>query len=255
MLKIALEGVELAYQRSGRGTPLVLLHGYPLDHTTWEPVVPFLQDGADLILPDLRGFGESRALQLGYTLADMAADVASLLDRLRIGQVAIAGHSMGGYIALAFARAFPERVRGLGLIASQAVADSPEGRKGRYATADQVRQRGVGVVADSMPPRLTSDPILEQALREIVMRQSPPGIIAALQAMASRLDSTPDLPGYEFPVVVVHGVQDLLVPVERARAVLPLVRHGQLVVLEGVGHMPMMEAPQATAEALLRLVS
>lgn len=254
MLKARVNGTELAYLHSGRGTPLVLLHGYPLDHTIWEPVLPDLQGAGDLVLPDLRGFGASRSSQSGYSLVDMAADVAGLLDHLNIQQAAIAGHSMGGYIALAFARAFPERTLGLGLIASQAVADSPEGRKGRAETADQVRKQGVGVVADSMPARLTSNPTLQILLREIVLRQSPQAILAALQAMADRPDSTPVLSGFDFPVVVVHGLQDALIPVERARQVLALVRHGSLVELEGVGHMPMMEASRATAEALRTLI-
>jgi pimeloyl-ACP methyl ester carboxylesterase len=184
----------------------------------------------------------------------MAADVAALLDHLKVDQAAIAGHSMGGYIALAFARAFPARVQGLGLVASQAGADSPEGRKGRHETAELVRQQGVGVVADSMPARLTSNPALQETLREIVLRQSPLGIIAAQEAMAARVDSTPDLSGYDFPVVVVHGLRDQLIPVERARAIQPLVRHGRLIELEGVGHMPMMEAAQVTADALRTLV-
>jgi pimeloyl-ACP methyl ester carboxylesterase len=254
MLKASVNGTEIAYQRSGSGTALVLLHGYPLDHTTWEPVLPFLQGVEDLILPDLRGFGASPSPQAGYSLADMAADIAALLDHLKIEQAVIAGHSMGGYIGLAFAHAFPERIRGLGLIASQAVADSPEGRNDRYATADLVRQQGVSVVADSMPARLTSNPTLQPLLREIILRQSPQGIIAALEAMAARPDSTPDLSGYNFPVVILHGLQDALVPVERAHQVVALLRHGNLVELEGVGHMPMMEASQATAEALRALV-
>lgn len=254
MLKASVNGTEIAYRRRGNGPALVLLHGYPLDHTTWEPVLPFLQDGADLILPDLRGFGESSSPQAGYSLGDMAADVVALLDHLKIKQAVIAGHSMGGYIALAFAHAFPERLRGLGLIASQAVADSPEGRDGRHATAERVRKLGVNVVADSMPARLTSNPALQLSLREIILRQSPQGIIAALEAMAARPDSTPDLSGYDFPVVILHGLQDTLVPVERARQVQALVRHGHLVELQGVAHMPMMEASQATAEALCILV-
>jgi 3-oxoadipate enol-lactonase len=254
MLKAFVNGTELAYQRSGSGTPLVLLHGYPLDHTIWEPVLPFLQGVADLVMPDLRGFGESPSPQVGYSLADMAADVAALLDHLKIEQAAIAGHSMGGYIALAFARAFPGRIRGLGLIASQVIADSPEGRNGRFEAADRVRKQGVSAVADSMPARLTSDPALQLLLREIILRQSPQGIIAALEAMAARPDSTPALDGFNFSVVIIHGLQDVLIPVERARQVQALVRHGRLVELEEIGHMPMMEAPQATAEGLRTLL-
>ncbi len=261
MLKATINGFKLAYERRGRGTPLVLVHGYPLDHTTWEPVISLLEDDFDLILPDLRGFGRSGAPrspqpgpgQAPYLLADIAADIAALLDALNIQQAAIAGHSMGGYVALAFACAYPERTLGLGLVASQAAADPPERKLGRYQTAERVEASGLGEVAKSMPALLTADATLQANLEQVIQRQNPLGLAAALRAMAERPDSTPFLAGFDFPVVVVHGLADKIMPVERAFEIRAAVKNGHLTEIEGVGHMPMMEAPELTAEALKAL--
>src|SRR5690349_24970010 len=125
MEKLNVNGVQLAYERRGKGTPLVLLHGYPLDHHLWDEVAPLLEDTFDVILPDLRGFGESTTVDSPYSMDDYASDIAVLLDQLGIPKVAIVGHSMGGYAALAFARMYPERVRGLGLVSSEVLAVPP----------------------------------------------------------------------------------------------------------------------------------
>lgn len=254
MLKTTVNGLELAYERCGRGTPLVLIHGYPLDHTIWNPVVPILEQDFDLILPDLRGFGQSDPARVRYQLTEMAADIAALLDFLKIEKSAIAGHSMGGYVVLAFARAYPQRVRSLGLVASQAVADPPEKKEGRYQMADRVESNGVGEVAGSMPALLTADADLQTALKQLILRQPPEGVAGALRAMADRPDSTDILSTFDFPVAIIHGLADKIVPIERAREVRAAVEKGSLVEIEGVGHMPMMEAPQVSAEALKNLL-
>src|SRR6266545_4584990 len=126
MEKMNVNGIQLAYERRGTGTPLVLLHGYPLDHHLWDEVAPLLEDTFELIIPDLRGFGESSTIDSFYAMEDFAADIAALLDHLEIQKAGLAGHSMGGYIALAFARLYSERLTGLGLVASQAMADAPD---------------------------------------------------------------------------------------------------------------------------------
>jgi pimeloyl-ACP methyl ester carboxylesterase len=250
MNKVSLNRLQLAYERRGKGAPLVLIHGFPLDHTIWEPIVPLLENDFDLILPDLRGFGESDAPKTEYAMSDLAADIAALLDSLEIEKAAIAGHSLGGYVALAFAHAYPGRVLGLGLVASQALADPPERKAARYQEAEHVLAHGVGEVAEGMSVKLTADTSLQAALKELVLRQRPEGLAGALRAMAERPDSTPFLSEFDFPVVIVHGLADMLVPIERARAVRAAVKRGDLVEIEGAGHMPMMEAPVQTAEAL-----
>ncbi len=245
--------MKLAYTRQGQGTPLVLIHGYPLDHSIWDDVAPLLSGTFDLILPDLRGFGASAASTDVCTMADMASDLAELLDRLGLQQAALAGHSMGGYVALAFARAYPARLRGLGLVASQVLADKPEGREARYKTAATVAEHGVGVVAEAMTPKLSTDAQVQALVRGLIEQQTSAAVIGALQAMAERLDSTELLPNLQMPVVLIHGDADVLIPIDRAREVQTAVPQARLFTLAGVGHMPMLEAPQQVADALKHL--
>ena len=253
MEKIKVNDIELAYTRRGKGTPLVLLHGYPLDHLLWEDVAPLLEDTFDLILPDLRGFGESTTVGSPYTMDDYASDVAGLLDQLGIQKAAIAGHSMGGYVALAFARLYPERISGLGLVSSQVLADPPDRKDGRYKSAAEVSEKGIGGVVETMAPKFTSDERLQAFARDAMERQQPAAFIGALKAMAERMDSTPLLPSFKFPVVIIHGKADALIPIDRAREVKNAVPQAHLVELESAGHIPMLEAKEETARALKNL--
>jgi pimeloyl-ACP methyl ester carboxylesterase len=254
MDKLNVNGIQIAYQRHGSGLPLVLLHGYPLDHTIWDEVVPLLEDRFDLILPDLRGFGQSETVEAQYAIADMAADVAALLDELGIENTYISGHSMGGYVALDFVRNTPERVLGLGLVSSQSLGDSPERKAGRYAAADEIMRTGVKPVAESMSLKLTPDGRVQAFVRALIAEQRPIGLANALKAMGERLDSTLILPTFQFPVVLVHGAKDELIQVERAREIKAAIKHAHLTELPGTGHMPMMEDPKKTADTLRKLI-
>ena len=253
MEKMKVNDIELAYDRRGKGTPLVLLHGFPLDHHLWDDIAPLIEDKFDLILPDLRGFGGSETVDTPYTMEDYASDIASLLDQLNIQKAAIAGHSMGGYVALAFVRLYPERVSGLALVSSQALADPPERKEGRYKSAADVVEKGIGGVVETMTPKFTSDPRLQAVARESMEKQQPAAYIGALKAMAERADSTPSLSTFKFPLVIIHGDADALIPVDRAREVKEAVPDSHYVELKGVGHVPMLEAAKETAEALKHL--
>lgn len=249
MEKIKINNMELAYTRRGKGTPLVLLHGYPLDHHVWDDIVPILEDTFDVILPDLRGFGGSRKVDTP-TMDDYAADIAGLLDQLGIQKAAIVGHSMGGYVALAFARLYPERVSGLGLVSSQVLADPPDRKEGRYKSAAEVSEKGIKGVVETMAPKFTSDERLQAVARETMERQQPAAYIGALKAMAERADFTPLLSSFKFPVIIVHGKADALIPVDRAREVKSAIPQAHLVELESAGHIPMLEEKEETAKAL-----
>jgi pimeloyl-ACP methyl ester carboxylesterase len=253
METIDVNGIRLAFERRGKGTPLVLLHGYPLDHHLWDAVVPLLEDTFDLILPDLRGFGGSSTVDSFYAMEDYASDIAALLDHLGIQKAAVVGHSMGGYVALAFARLYPERVTGLGLVSSQVLADPPDRKEGRYKSAAEVADKGIGSVVAAMTPKFTSDARLQEFARNSMEQQQPAAYIGALKAMAERVDSTPLLSALTVPVLLVHGDSDALIPIDRAREVKTALPNAYLVEIGGAGHMPMMESPEKTAEALKHL--
>lgn len=253
MEKIKINNIELAYSREGKGVPLVLLHGYPLDHHLWDVVVPSLKDIFDLIIPDLRGFGSSTTIDAPYTMDDFASDIAGLLDQLDIHRAAMAGHSMGGYVALAFAKLYPNRVSALGLVSSQVLADPPDRKEGRYKTAAEVAEKGISGVVETMTPKFTSDPRWQAFARESMEQQQPAAYIGALKAMAERADAAPLLATINHPVVVIHGAADALIPIDRAREVKAARPESTLIEIPGVGHMPMCEAPHETVKGLMLL--
>jgi pimeloyl-ACP methyl ester carboxylesterase len=253
MEKAKINGVDIAYDRQGQGSPLVLIHGFPLDHHAWDEIAPLLETDFDLIVPDLRGFGESKKVGDLESMDDFAKDIAGLLDHLEIKKAAVVGHSMGGYVALAFARLFPDRITGLGLVASQTLPDPPERKDGRYKSAAEVAEKGIGVVVDAMAPKFTSDAPLQEFARQMMERQRPEAFVASLKAMAERPDSTPLLASINYPVAVVHGDADALIPVERGREIKAALPSAYFVEIMGAGHLPMLEAREFTAEALKSL--
>ncbi|MBN1303159.1 MAG: alpha/beta hydrolase [Anaerolineales bacterium] len=248
-----LQETNLYYARYGSGTPMVLLHGYPLDHSVWEPVVPLLSAQYDLIAPDLRGFGRTRAIEDSCTVYEMASDIVHLLDRLELGSVYIAGHSMGGYISLALIDHWPERVSGLALVASKVMSDDLVTRKNRYAVIEQIKNSGVEIVARSMPARLTQDTALRIKIASLIRDQSSQGLICAQTAMAERPDFSKMFSSIRIPVVVIAGSEDSIVPVAAVEKMAGLNSRARLSVVKEAGHMPMMEDPETTAAGLIAL--
>lgn len=251
--------VELAYEEyasgSAQGATLVCLHGFPFDHTIWDPLASLLQNNARLILPDLRGFGASPVTEDVYTMRLLAEDVVHLLDRLEIDKVILVGHSMGGYVALAFAQAYPTRLSGLGLLATQAAADSPERRQSRYKAAEAVARKGARVVASDMVNKLTPRQELLKPIRELILRANPTAIRGALNGMAERPDLTGELKNICVPAVVMVGADDQLLHKDRVETMAQMLPKAWLVEIPHAGHMLMMEDPQAVAAHLRQLIS
>ena len=247
-------GINLFYEEFGKGLPVTLLHGYPLDHTIWLELVPALEKEARLILPDLRGHGQSPEPQGPYSMLAMAEDVVDLWDALGIEKSLIGGHSMGGYVAMALARYFPERLAGLALVASQTDADAPEKRQARLASIEDVRKNGVRGAVLGMPAKLSYNNTVREWCREIVLDASPVGVMGTLAAMADRPDSLDVFVNLEIPTLIIAGVDDQIVPVEALRAVAQKMKDPRLVEISGAGHMPMLEKPDEVASALTAFI-
>lgn len=247
--------VTLNYSEAGEGTPVVLLHGFPLSSAIWREQQQRLRDRYRVITPDLRGHGRSPAPPGAYEMDLLARDVLALLDTLRIKKAVIMGHSMGGYVVLAAWKLAPERFLAMGLIASQAGADTEEGRQGRYKLVTKVAARGSHVVAEAMLPKLfapdlpAGSPIVEQ-VRQLILSTNPAGIVGSLEGMAARPDSGLLLSKINVPVLILTGDQDQIIAPDKAKAMGGAMKSATLAIVENAGHMPMLEQPEATTTAL-----
>lgn len=253
-MKASVNHIEMYYIDEGDGIPVLFLHGFPLDHTNWLPVIDQLRGTARLIAPDQRGFGQSDAPAGIGKISVYADDAAELLDSLDIDKAIVVGHSMGGYVSLAFARQYPDRLLGLGLIASQALPDTPDRKAARYDSAKAVASQGSSFAAASLPPKYTANPGLQDEVRKIILNTAPNGIVAALMGMAEREDSTASLAKINIPVLVLAGSADLLIPVNVAREMAEKIADVEYVEIPGSSHMVMMEEPEQTANAIRRLI-
>ena len=251
-MRTQLSEIVLAYDVSGSGRPLLLVHGYPLNRKIWRPQMESLVDAARVVAPDLRGHGESNAPDELYSVDRLADDLVELLDDLGLaGPAVVGGLSMGGYVALAFYRRHPERVAGLILAATRAGADSEVGQANRDKAMALAREKGVEAIADSMLPKMLapetyhSHPDLVQQVRRIMAETPLNGVIGDLTAMRDRPDSTELLGGIAQPVLVIHGQDDQLIPPSEAEAAFARLPNARLALVPSAGHLLNLEQPDA----------
>ena len=250
-----MDTMKLFYKEFGSGKPFIFVHGYPLDHTIWLPLVPELEKHARLILPDLRGHGQSPAPVGVYSMELLAADLLALMDEMGLEKAVIAGHSVGGYIALHFTRDYPERLAGLVLVASHCFSDPPERKQIRLDTAEKVERTGkTDFIAESMLPNLTPDKVLQEKLRLIIEKAKPAGVAGILRGMAQRNDTCEVLSNLNVPTVIIAGELDKHLSIEKAQQMADMMKKPWLEIIPGAGHMPMMEVPQKVSQILLSLL-
>jgi 3-oxoadipate enol-lactonase len=266
---LTIDGRRIGYDDSGgAGVPVVLLHGFPLDRTVWDEQLDALTAaGARVIRVDLRGCGESEASDGPALMEALAGDVAGVLDALHIERAVLVGHSIGGYVALAFFRMYEERVAGLALVASHVAEDAA-----RNADADPV-QRELAAGRDDLAARLERDGTMDAAVEsylpryfapsayreraefvervsEIMRRQNARGCAQLVRGMRERLDSHDLLEDVRVPALVIAGAQDAYLKPQTLRETAAAISGAVFVELDNVGHLPMLEAPEATANAL-----
>jgi pimeloyl-ACP methyl ester carboxylesterase len=249
-------GSKIAFDVRGAGIPLVLLHAFPFDRRMWADDAAALADRHRVITVDLPGFGES-PLGASTSIAGFADDVAALLDELGVPMAAIAGLSMGGYVALAFAERHPARLAALVLADTRAGADSPEGRQAREDGIRKVRADGTAEFLDGIPFRLLSSHAPEPLRRRVrgLAEQRADGIVAALAAMRDRPDRTAELGSIACPTLVLVGGDDSVTPPSEARAMAAAIPGARLAELAGAGHLANLEAPRAFDDAVAELLT
>ena len=246
-------GARISFGDVGSGPPLVLLHPFPLDRSSWGPLLEALAKDHRVIAPDLRGFGESTPFTKSPSVDTAASDVAALLDELGITEPAIvAGISMGGYVALAFARRHPRRLRALVLCDTRAEADDAAGRAAREQTIALVREKGVGALVEKMLPKLVRDAGSDLAaeIRRIASSQPAAAVADALRMMRDRPDSTPGLASITVPTLVVVGAEDAITPPPLSEKLASSIPGARLETIADAAHLAPFEKPEEFARLL-----
>jgi len=249
----------LAYDEYGTGLPVVLLHGFPHDHTLWKPQLGAFVDACRCIAPDLRGFGNS-LVEPPYSMDQYADDVVALLDKLGVDRALISGLSMGGYVAFAIWRRHRERVRALVFADTRAGADTDEMRAARRAQIDLVRSRGAAVLAAQLVPGQLGartrerHPDIVEVVRDMIARAPVDGIVGALEAMMARPDSTPTLATIDVPTLVLVGEEDRLTPLAESQKIHAGIAGSLLETIAGAGHLSNLERPAAFNHVLSEFV-
>ncbi len=260
MTTTRIDDIQLAYDDVGVGHAVVLIHGYPFNRSLWTEQTDALTSRFRVVTPDLRGFGESDSSEGPVTMNRMAQDVAELMDQLGIEQAVIGGLSMGGYVALAFVKQFPSRVKALVLADTRAQADTEEGKQTRHQQAEKALSEGMAGIADAMLPKLlTPDtvskrPEVVKRVRDMMLKTKPQGAASALLGMAEREDLSEFISTIRVPTMIVVGREDALTPLADSEKMQSKIAPSRLVVIENAGHVSNIEQTEQFNFALIRFL-
>ncbi|WP_413299256.1 alpha/beta hydrolase [Bacillus sp. 1P10SD] len=252
-----LEGSSISYVDKGEGMPIVLLHGFCGSSRYWEEIIPELSRNYRVIVPDLPGHGQSETISNGVTIEAISESIKELIDGLKLGKVTMFGHSLGGYITLAFAEKYSDQLNGFSLVHSTAFPDSDEAKKGRLANVEKIQQQGIDPLIDGLVPKLFApdhkDEKYVETANEIGYGTTPEGAIHALQAMKERPDRNHVLEKAGLPVLLLAGEQDQIIPAEKTFSVTkPNITN---TLIKDSGHMSMYENPKELIREMQEFLS
>ena len=247
----SVAGRTVRYLQAGIGTPMLLLHAFPLSADMWRPQLERPPAGWRLIAPDFRGFGDTPIDSQDVGVDDYAADILLLMDDLGLERPVIAGLSFGGYVSFALFRRAPDRIGGLVLADTRSTTDTEDGLAARRTLLEAIRRDGVAMVPDRQIPKVLGAttrrerPEVVAEVRRLIEGNRAPGIEAAIVALMRRPDSTGDLSRIEVPTLIIVGEEDEVTPIADAAAMHRAIRGSSLTILPRAGHLSNLEAADA----------
>jgi pimeloyl-ACP methyl ester carboxylesterase len=252
---LSFKGKKIYFQETGSGPAIVLLHGFLESGAIWKNFARRLSKSFKVVVIDLPGHGDSESLGPAHSMDEMAEAVNQVLKSLKIGKCLMVGHSMGGYVTLAYAEKYPRMLKGFVLFHSQAAADSPEAMANRERTIALVEKDHHGFIKNFIPDLFYPGNVLKyagkiEALKDLADKTSKNGIIAAIRGMKTRPDRQQVLLNSKVPVLFIIGKNDTRIPVGVIIPQTLLPEHCEVLLLDHVGHMGFIEAPVKTFKAL-----
>jgi pimeloyl-ACP methyl ester carboxylesterase len=255
------QDLSLYYRIFGQGEPVVLIHGFAEDSRIWDGMISGLEKEYKLIVPDLAGSGRSTGNTNGITMESMAVHVHMILEKENIETCYMIGHSMGGYITLAFAEKYPDKLKGLGLFHSTVFADSDEKKSGRKKNIDFIEKHGSAKFLEQATPNLFSEHSKEkhpELLKEMITQYrdfSPASLIAYTDAMKNRPDRSEVLKKFRKPVLLIVGEFDTAIPIEQSMKMCRIADFAYIYIGAQSGHLGMLEEPEFCLKAMQDFLS
>ncbi len=254
--------VTLSYNDVGEGNiPIIFLHGYPFDKSTWKIQMDSLKSTYRVIAFDIRGFGKSTDEMTELSIDLFAEDLVSFMDKLNIKKSIVCGLSMGGYIALNAIIRFPERFKALILCDTQCISDTAEVKENRYTTIEQINNEGLELFIEKFvksvfhPETIVNKTELVENLRKVVIANSKDIITSGLIALAERTGTCSSLETIQIPTLIICGENDKLTPVTQSQFMHELIKYSTLKIITGAGHVSNLEQPDEFNKHLLEFLN
>lgn len=242
------EKLNVFYTDEGKGFPVVLLHGFCETHEVWNRFSKSLSTDFRVISVDLPGFGSSKILPEGFSIADAASQVIALLNELKISKSIVIGHSLGGYVTLAMVKQKTELFAGFGLFHSTAYADSEERKASRNKVIEFVYKNGVAAFIETFIPPLfhdKSNPDIPFAVK-MALKTPQETLIGYAKAMRDRPDLTSVIRDFKNPILFIAGEKDTVIPTDAVEKQAKMAAKPQLSIVKNAAHMGMFEKEAET---------
>lgn len=251
-IQINANGITMSFDDFGKGeTPIIFVHGFPFDKSSWAPQMAFMKKTNRVIAYDIRGFGATTSGKPAASMRVYADDLVKFMDNMGISKAIVCGLSMGGYIVLNAVQRYPERFKALILSDTQSIADTEEARKKRYQTIEQIKTDGLAVFTEGViknvfcaDSRMHRKEVIH-SVKEVVLSTSPETIIAGLTALAERADMTSSLKDITIPTLIICGKEDAMTPPNQAEALHIAIKNSVLQIIENAGHLSNLEQSDA----------
>ncbi|MDF1573627.1 MAG: alpha/beta hydrolase [Bacteroidales bacterium] len=258
--QIRYKGIDLFYSDSGVGPCMVLIHGYLENGRIWQPFMDMFPEGFRFVVPDLPGHGSSESWGKIHSMDELAEAVRTILDEEGIPRAFVAGHSMGGYVTMAFAQLYSDRLSAYALLHSTPFADTEEKRENRDREISLVlcgKKRQIVMV--NIPKAFASENLDRLSgevdrLKQMALHCPDLGIIALLNGMKERPDRTAVLQNLPLPLLLIGGMKDNYIPAELFEKLVSLAPHARVLRLEESGHLGFLEEPGPVVRAFLEIL-
>jgi pimeloyl-ACP methyl ester carboxylesterase len=246
---------KLNYFLEGSGETVILLHGFLENYHIWDSLIRRLVSQFRVLAIDLPGFGKSDVFAENHGMPMMAQAVKAVMDHEKVANAFLVGHSMGGYVSMAFARLFPDKLKGVVLFHSHAAGDDEQGKTNRSRTIEVVKKDHKNFISQFVPLLFAEQNVSLfqkeiENLKADSLKTSAEGVIAAMAGMRDRDDNLEVLSTLEAPLFFVVGKQDSRIPLEKSMMQIGLPKRAEAIILDGVGHMGFVEAPEKIFPAL-----